>query len=385
MIQPISQTNHNNIFYKKKTAPKTVQPDIIPANTGTAVWVDGSSNQAIIIQNETRNKLLMTGIGTTALGLLVIAFAITQRGGNNHSKYYGRTVVNNFVSLEKDMNIPTLEKCKSLNKSLKSFLQKQINYAKSTPEERTASGMPEPAKRLLLYGPPGTGKSYFAKVYAKTLGAGYTEIKFSDFNSIWSGEHIYNLTSVMEDVISKATAEPKKKFVVALNEIDSILQPVQKLTKGYSVCKMEERSVVLNYLDEIVEKAPNVTIIGTTNLAPKADSLDGAALSRFKSRIEVPFPEKECLVEALKAHILKMKDGENIIKKDARPLDDMASYLADRKSSFRDLDNLVDSAKNYYLEDYMSNKNAKFKFEYLEKAKKDISMTDGEINRSSKG
>ena len=50
-----------------------------------------------------------------------------------------------------------------------------------------------------------------------------------------------------------------------------------------------------------------------------------------------------------------------------------------RKCSYRDLNDIVDSSKNYYLKDYLENKNTKFKMEYLEKALKTINATDGEI------
>lgn len=244
--------------------------------------------------------------------------------------------------------------------------------------------MPQPANKLLLYGPPGTGKSYFAKIYAKTLGAEYTEIKFSDFNSQWCGEHIENLKSVFDTILTKATAEPNKKFVVTLNEIDAILLPAESLMRagtGHSMFKLEERSTVLNYFDEIAAKAPNVTIIGTTNISPKNNGLDGAAMSRFKNIIGVDYPDKTCLYEALKANLLELKDGKKFVDKNNSKLEKFAANLVDRQSSFRDLDNIIDSSKNYYLDDYMKNKNAQFKYEYLEKAKNGLDLTDGEINR----
>ena len=44
-----------------------------------------------------------------------------------------------------------------------------------------------------------------------------------------------------------------------------------------------------------------------------------------------------------------------------------------------DLNNIVDTSKNYYLKDYLKDKNTKFKMEYLEKAQKAMDATDGEI------
>ena len=63
-------------------------------------------------------------------------------------------------------------------------------------------------------------------------------------------------------------------------------------------------------MELLKEKAPNVTIIGTTNISPKNNGLDGAAMSRFQNLIEVPFPDKDCLYEALKMNLDKIKNKE---------------------------------------------------------------------------
>jgi len=54
--------------------------------------------------------------------------------------------------------------------------------------------------------------------------------------------------------------------------------------------------------------------------------------------------------------------------------------LEARKCSYRDLNNIIESSKNYYLRDYLKDKNSCYKYEYLEKALKDVNLTDGEIS-----
>ena len=52
---------------------------------------------------------------------------------------------------------------------------------------------------------------------------------------------------------------------------------------------------------------------------------------------------------------------------------------AKRNASFRDMENIINLSKNFYLEDMMANESAKFKFEYLEKGMNNYNATDGEI------
>jgi len=136
----------------------------------------------------------------------------------------------------------------------------------------------------------------------------------------------------------------------------------------------------LNYLDQLNEKAPNVTIIGTTNLSPRNNGLDGAAMSRFKNIMEVAYPDKECLSEALKANLLDMPHGKIFIDKNVDNITNFVQQLEARKCSYRDLNNIIESSKNYYLRDYLKDKNSCYKYEYLEKALKDVNLTDGEIS-----
>ena len=103
---------------------------------------------------------------------------------------------------------------------------------------------------------------------------------------------------------------------MTFNEIDAVLVPADKIsdkTKGtHWVNKLEERSVFLNSLEELKEKTPNVMIIGTTNLSPKNNGLDRVAMSRFQNLTEVPYPDKDCLYEALKMNLNTIKIMKNL-------------------------------------------------------------------------
>lgn len=332
-----------------------------------------------------RNDMLILG-SITALSLSTI-FLFPKIVKKVRNKSSGDIVIKGFESLKNNDKIPTLSNCKSINKDLKGFLENQVYLSNATPDDLKHTGMPTIKNRLILYGPPGAGKSFFAKIYTKTINAQYKEIQYADINSRWCGEGIENLVSVFDDIIKSARKSPEKKFVVTFNEIDTFVQPVNSISgknrtggSTYWLTKLEERSTFLNYLDQLNEKAPNVTIIGTTNLSPRNNGLDGAAMSRFKNIMEVSYPDKECLSEALKANLLDMPHGNIFIDKNVDNITNFVQQLEARKCSYRDLNNIIESSKNYYLRDYLKDKNSCYKYEYLEKALKDVNLTDGEIS-----
>ena len=239
--------------------------------------------------------------------------------------------------------------------------------------------------RLILVGPPGSGKSFFAKVMAKSLNAKYMEVQASDFISKWAGEGTQNLKNIFEKIIKEAEKAPDEKFVVTFNEIDTIIQPVEKISNAgngggtHFMTKLEHRSTFLNYIDQISAKNPNVIIIGTSNLSPKNKALDGAAMSRFQNIIEVALPEKECLLEAIKSNLAGIKEYEKFISTNNNELIALAKEMEAKKYSFRDLENIIMSSKKYYLEDLLKDKNKDYSIEYLKKGMASKTITDGDI------
>lgn len=376
MLQPVGQAFNYNLSFRTTSAKtRNVQPT--PEKKSELIEYLEAKDKS-----DRQNQIVLGGI---SMLLTAGALAAFLKFGNKSSKAAKDKIdfACGFRSLKNDPDIPTLDTCKSINSKLKDFLQHQVNYANATQEDIIHTGNPNAANRIILYGAPGSGKSFFAKIYAKTLDADCKEIKYSDLNSQWTGEHLDNIKNTFEDVITTAQRNPNKKYVVILNEIDSLVLPVERLSRGssgHSAFKVEERSVFLNYLDEIATKAPNVTIIGTTNVCPKNKGLDGAAMSRFKNIMEVSYPNKECLNIALKESLSGLGDGNEFIKENEEQLKQFAKTMEERKCSYRDLNNIVDTSKNYYLKDYLKDKNTKFKMEYLEKAQKSIDATDGEIS-----
>lgn len=380
-IQPI-----RNITNRTNTSPKICfrenkTPE--PASTSIAEKRDMAIINFMEKTEKTQQQSQIIGLLSLAL-ILPLCFLPLMKNKRKGSDV-GPELTKTFKSLKDDATVPTLDTCKSINEKLRNFLQTQVDFAKAKPEDIAATGAKNPANRLILYGAPGSGKSFFAKIFAKTLGADYKEVLYSDFNSKWAGEGTSNLKYIFENVLKEAKKEPNKRFVLTFNEIDTIVQPAEVMQRnyatgggGHNLTKLEERSTFLNYIDRLTEEAPNVTIIGTTNISPKNKGLDGASMSRFKNLIEVPYPDKTCLLEALKNHVSGLDSGKEFLETNKDKLDKLAQSMTDRKSSFRDLNTVFETSKNYYLTDYIKDKNTKYKFEYLERAQKSINLTDGE-------
>ena len=147
---------------------------------------------------------------------------------------------------------------------------------------------------------------------------------------------------------------------------------------------MEERSVFLTYIEELANKTPNVTLIGSTNIIPQNGGFDGAIISRFQNVVKVSNPDKNCMLEALKANILTLPEGKEFVNANMDKLEKLASDLVARKASYRNLNQVVDSSKNSYLKDVIKDKKSSFKMEYLEDAKNSIGFTDGELANANR-
>ena len=288
-----------------------------------------------------------------------------------------------FESLKDNNKIPDLESCKSINKDLKDILQRQVNQIKAGDDIIAETGEPQASNRLLLYGSAGVGKSFFSKIFAKSIDAEYLEVMHSDYNSKWVGEGVNNMKNIFEGILQTAKKNPAKRYVVTFNEIDAMVAPADKVINNTSgthwVSILEERSAFLNYLELIKEKAPNVTIIGTTNISPKNNGLDKAAMSRFQNLIEVPYPDKECLYEALKTSLEKIKNKDKFIEENETELKNLAQKMADRNFSFRNLNFVVNDAKGRHLDDRVNGQKNDFKFSYLKEAENNLKLSDGEL------
>lgn len=379
MIQPVSQHYHSvsnnlsNVSFKNNGEINKTLPQ--------RKWfeIDAKGNT---IEKQRRNYSIALCTQTVIIiGLLGVIFSGKSSDLFSRFKKFN---LNSFKSLKNDKNIPNIKECKSLNKNLKETLERQVNLAKVSKDTLTEFGDDiGSSNRFLLYGPPGTGKSFFAKVYAKSINAEYLEVLFSDLNSRWVGETEKNMKNMFETALKAGKKNPEKKYVLTFNEIDSLVVPPDNLSKSkgtHWVSVLRQRSIFLNYLEMLKEKSPNVTIIGTTNIIPKNNGLDRAAMSRFQNLIELTYPDKDCLYEALKTNLGKFKAAKDALENEEQLLK-LSNTMAKRKFSFRNLDNILKEAKESYINERIKGNNDKFNIKYLQKSIDNLKISDGELEK----
>lgn len=383
MILPINP-NFNSNYTVYKNFGKKNDYSIIGKSAAMQINTDLDYKRKIVEQQE--RQIFISGLtGIIILGGMFVWNLKTILELLKNKKKTISANIHQFESLKNNNSIPTIENCKTLNADLKDVLKRQVNQLKADTNIVEETGDPKASNRILLYGTPGTGKSFFSKIFAKSIDAEYLEVMNSDYNSMWAGEGVQNFKSIFEAILQTAKKNTDKRYVVTFNEIDAMLAPANKITektKGtHWVSILEERSVFLNYMELLKKKTPNVTIIGTTNISPKNNGLDGAAMSRFQNLIEVPFPDRDCLYEALKMNLDKIKNKDKFITDNDAQLKKLAQKMAERKFSFRNLEYIVNDAKGHHLDDKMNGKNGDFKFEYLKQAEEKLKVSDGELSK----
>ena len=72
---------------------------------------------------------------------------------------------------------------------------------------------------------------------------------------------------------------------------------------------------------------------------------------------------------------------EKFFTENEKSLKELAQKMADRQFSFRNLEYIINDAKEYHLDDNVNGKKGGFKFEYLEKAENNLKFSDGELDK----
>ena len=80
----------------------------------------------------------------------------------------------------------------------------------------------------------------------------------------------------------------------------------------------------------------------------------------------------------------KLKNKDEFFKANNEQLTELANKMADRKFSFRNLENVVQEAKNMFVSEKIKGNKEGFKIEYLNKAVQLVKLSDGELEQSTK-
>ncbi|MBI2147314.1 AAA family ATPase [Candidatus Woesearchaeota archaeon] len=162
----------------------------------------------------------------------------------------------------------------------------------------------QPPKGVLLHGPPGSGKTLLAKAVASSTNSTFIEVVGSELVQKFIGEGSKLVKEIFE------LAREKAPSIVFIDEIDAIAATrVDVGTSG-------EREVQRTFMQLLAEvdgfkSLGNVKIIGCTN---RKDILDPAVLrpGRLDRLIEVPYPDKDAVIDIFKIHSKPMRLDKKI-------------------------------------------------------------------------
>ena len=163
---------------------------------------------------------------------------------------------------------------------LMQFIQEQAAVADSNQISAYEKLIP---RNILFTGPPGTGKTMFCKALAAELNATIFIVNGPELKSKWVGES--------EKAVRKIFSRARKcaPSLIVFDEIDSFTRQRGGAGPDHSANSHDD-SMLNQLLTEMdgFRSEETVFVIATTNLS---ESLDTALLSRFKYRIEIPYPD----------------------------------------------------------------------------------------------
>ena len=208
---------------------------------------------------------------------------------------------------------------------------------------------------IMLYGEPGGGKNAYTYgltkyIQSKNPGSELIMMDVLKFNSKWLGETENSILDFAEEIIKKAKENPNKKYVVFMDEFDSISR---KATGSGAESSEKFQNAFKTAFNKLLE-VENLQIIAATNRAakdaPLNQLLDEAILNRFAKKVHGPLPTKDqfknSLVEHYKSLPKDVVDAE-LLDINNSTLDKISQYVTNNNhhASFRDMNYILDRAR----------------------------------------
>jgi transitional endoplasmic reticulum ATPase len=140
----------------------------------------------------------------------------------------------------------------------------------------------EPPRGALLFGPPGTGKTQIARTLANESGLTFIAAGTADIKAGFVGQSVQKVRELFERARGEAPC------ILFIDEIESVVPP----RGGPQAVQFTGEIVtqMLQELDGVKKVERHVFVLAATN---HQSLVDGAILSRFEHRIEIPNPDLE--------------------------------------------------------------------------------------------
>lgn len=188
---------------------------------------------------------------------------------------------------------------------------------------------------VLLYGPPGCGKTMLARAVATECSAEFMSVGISDVLNMWIGESERQLAALFDK------ARHSRPCVLFFDEIDALAFARSKAQSEHTRQVVNE---FLAQLDGFEADNQGVLILAATNMPWDVDSAMKRP-GRFSRTVFVPPPDVEA-----RARIIELK----LAGIPHEGIDSRAIATTTPHFSGADIDGLVELAKDFVLEEYVS-------------------------------
>ena len=208
---------------------------------------------------------------------------------------------------------------------------------------------------IMLYGEPGGGKNALVYAITKYLNTIFPDSKLImmdvlKFKDKYNGGTENNIIDFVEAVVKEAKSNPKKKFIVFLDEFDSIAR--KDTSSNASMTESFQNAFKTKLLE--LTGVDNIQVIAATNKAakdkPLNELLDEAIMNRFPTCIHVALPSPKQLLEAFVGHYKGLSPelvAKELTDSNNKELIKLCEYIAkpEHHASFRDYNNILDKAR----------------------------------------
>lgn len=274
-------------------------------------------------------------------------FAFKNMKGAEKGAEKAQEIITRNVDGEKTLEqLGLTGELKKATDEIKIMLDRSENLAKKGAHGNSA---------IMLYGEPGGGKNAYVYgitkyIQSKCPGSELIMMDVLKFNGMYHGQTENNIIGFTNNIIKKAITEPDKKFVVFLDEFDSIARKDLSSNAASSEKFQNAFKTSFNALLDV----PNIQIIAATNKAAKDASLntmlDEAIVNRFAKKVFVPLPDKKQLSRAFTEHYSRL--ASELVKPELKDINNttlnkICEYISlpEHHASYRDMNYILDRAR----------------------------------------